>query len=528
MITTDIMPDAVGCASSSEAEAAPIPSLSLRTFLEAAGRAIRQALPTEAWVDAVVLNVRQTRYGLSLELVEPNAENTSSAAYLRAFIGNAAVHNIQEEVGLSLDCDLLKGVHARLRITPKFDVRYHLQGNVVGLDPALADSLLAKRIAAIRQQLTIEGIFHSQKAYGLPDEITRIAVIHPDQSASWADLKTELARLEGLGLLKAYSIPATFEGPRASVSLVEALLRTRCMVVDEDLDLILIVRGGGASAGLGALTNVSIARAICNMPIPVITGLGHASDHSILDEVAWRAADTPSKALQLVKSLLRRRAEEAIASYETTLADLDRRLEQVLRPSLAAKRVELVHVFELTVASRRDELRDAWLSVNEHLLQFRRDLDHISDRLHGEAQNLVARAGGLPRAVGAHAGHLRSAIMLGSQRRWSDLAADRPSLRPSIDLAESFVFRQAQELESLVNTIEITARRRLSNELARLDQMSRAVDALGIDGTLARGFALPLDENRRIIRSARAAGSATRFELLFRDGAVACRPENAY
>ncbi|MEJ0049993.1 MAG: exodeoxyribonuclease VII large subunit [Methylovirgula sp.] len=260
MTTPDITSDAIGCASLNEVAAAPIPSLSLRNFLEEAGRAIRKNLPPEAWVDAVVLNVKQTRYGLSLELVEPDVENTSNGAYLRAFVGNSAVRDIQDQVGLTLDCDLLKGVHARLRISPKFDVHYHLQGNVLGLDPALADSLMAKRIAAIREKLAIEGVLQAQKAYGPPDEITRIAVIHPDQSASWADLKGELARLEGLGLLKASSLPATFEGPRAAASLVEALLKARHMVEYEDVDLVLIVRGGGASAGLGALTHVSIAR----------------------------------------------------------------------------------------------------------------------------------------------------------------------------------------------------------------------------------------------------------------------------
>ncbi len=129
--------------------------------------------------------------GLSLELVEPDVENTSNAAYLRAFVGNSAVRDIQDQVGLTLDCDLLKGVHARLRISPKFDVHYHLQGNVLGLDPVLADSLMAKRIAAIREKLTIEGVLKAQKAYGPPDDITRIVVIHPDQSASWADLSLD-------------------------------------------------------------------------------------------------------------------------------------------------------------------------------------------------------------------------------------------------------------------------------------------------------------------------------------------------
>jgi exodeoxyribonuclease VII large subunit len=132
---------------------------------------------------------------------EMRPESTANAARLRAFIGQSAVHSIQDQIGLSLDPELLTGVHARLRIAPKFDVSYHLSGNVLGLDPALADSLLVKRIAAIRSRLITERVFDLQKAFGPPDEITRIAVIHPYQSASWADLHGELRRLEKLGLL---------------------------------------------------------------------------------------------------------------------------------------------------------------------------------------------------------------------------------------------------------------------------------------------------------------------------------------
>ncbi len=522
-MTPDMMSDASGCASLNEA-VAPIPSLSLRDYVQEAGRAIRQTLPPEAWVDATVLKVKATQYGLSLELTEPNIESTANAARLRAFIGKSAVHSIQDQIGLSLDCELLTGVHARLRIAPKFDVSYHLSGNILGLDPALADSLLVKRIAAIRSQLTTERVFDLQRTFGPPDEITRIAVIHPYQSASWADLHGELGRLEKLGLLHVVSLPATFEGPKAPVSLVAALLQARHRVEHEDIDLVLVVRGGGASAGLGALTNVSIARAICQMPVPVITGLGHANDRSILDEVAWRSCDTPSKALQLVKSVMRRRAEAAFDSYLASVNHIDRLLEQFFRPRLVAKETELRHAFEITFAKHRDQLRDTWFSVQGHLLSLRSDLKHVASNLDREAQGLLTRAGALPQKVDREAGQLYAAIGQGAQTRYGVLAATRPSIQTSADLAESLLARQSHDLELLFAAIEIAARRRLANEGDRLGQKLQALDALGIEGTLSRGFVLPLDAERRIVRSADAARAIASFELLFCDGTVACHP----
>jgi exodeoxyribonuclease VII large subunit len=286
---------------------------------------------------------------------------------------------------------------------------------------------------------------------------------------------------------------------------------------------VLVVRGG-ASAGLGALTNVSIARAICQMPVPVITGLGHAHDQSILDEVAWRSADTPSKALQLVKSLMRRRAEAAYESYLASVNHIDRLLEQFFRPRLIAKETELRHAFEITFAKHRDQLRDTWFGVQGHLLSLRSELKYVAGSLDKEAQSLLTRAGALPQKIGREAHQLYAAIGQGAQTRYAVLAAKRPSIQTSAALAESLLARQAQDLERLFSLIEIAARRRLAKEGDRLGQKLQSLDALGIEGTLGRGFVLPLDANRHIVRSADTARAMASIELLFCDGTVACRP----
>jgi exodeoxyribonuclease VII large subunit len=524
MTEIDILSVGPDCDSMLESNVPPIPSLTLRAFLEEAGRAIRQTLPPEAWVEAVVLDVRQKRNGLSLELVEPNVESTANSACLRAFVGISAIAAIENNIGLTLDCDVLKGAHARLRIKPTFHMHYHLQGNVTGLDPAMADSLIAKRIQSIRRQLADEGILRAQSSLPPPPDITQIAVIHPERSAGWADLHGELRRLEDLGLLEVLSLPATFEGPNAAATLQHSLASAAMRAQQGTLDLVLIVRGGGAAAGLATLTNLNIARAICKMPVPVVTGIGHASDHSLLDEVAWRAADTPSKALGLLKALLRQSAEGAIASHRTIVNSLDRMLEQTLRPQLSADRAAVLHTFQRITAEGNESLRDLWFAVQQHLLCFRSDLDHIDHDLRREASGLLSMACGLPPRIGHEADDAYGAVVAGSQSRWRAFAANGPGLQPSLDVAETFLTRQANELARLLTHLEIAARRKLSAEFDRLTQMSGAIDAIGIDSTLARGFTLPLDKDRRIIRTADALQSLASFELLFRDGSVACRP----
>lgn len=96
--------------------------------------------------------------------------------------------------------------------------------------------------------------------------------------------------------------------------------------------------------------------------------------------------------------------------------------------------------------------------------------------------------------------------------------------RRSAGIVSAFVDRQATELDKLLAALNAAARRRLDDEALRLAAASSAARALDVMATLGRGFALPLDDRRRIIRSAEAARAAEGFELLFTDGSVACRP----
>jgi exonuclease VII large subunit len=205
------------------------------------------------------------------------------------------------------------------------------------------------------------------------------------------------------------------------------------------------------------------------------------------------------------------------------LRSVDRMLEQTLRPKLSALHASTVHAFQRMATRRRDELQDVGLTVQQHLFRFQTDLDHIEQGLRREARSVLVSAGELRCSVGEDASRLYRAVGVDPQSRWFAGAANAPRVPPSVDALESLIARQSNALERLLSQVEISARRRISAEFDRLRTLTQAVDALGLDGTLARGFAVPLDHNRQIIRTANALRYIASFELLFRDGSVACR-----
>jgi exodeoxyribonuclease VII large subunit len=217
---------------------------------------------------------------------------------------------------------------AWVKIKPTFHPSRHLQATISDLELVPTLATLDQVREEARLQLIEEGIFCCQRQLSTPADILRIGVVHPERSAGYADVLSELERLERAGIATMVAFPASFEGSGARQSLCAALKQAGEAARGEELDVLLVVRGGGHAAGLASLVFEDVARLICTFPVPVITGLGHATDHTLLDEVAWRSTDTPSKAVGVVLDLIRSRAEQVMVDYRTIRKVVGSRLSQ--------------------------------------------------------------------------------------------------------------------------------------------------------------------------------------------------------
>lgn len=189
---------------------------------------------------------------------------------------------------------------------------------MTALAKSVQQGLAARIVAEARERLRREGLLDRQKKLAAPADITRLVVIHPVGAAGYADIAGELNRWRAAGILEVLSIPAPFEGAQAVAAMVGALRQAARPSQGQALpDVILLVRGGGARAGLSQLDDESLARTVATLPVLVISGLGHATDRSLVDEVAWKMRDTPSKALALVAGVIREAAIRAVDNKQT-------------------------------------------------------------------------------------------------------------------------------------------------------------------------------------------------------------------
>ena len=141
-----------------------------------------------------------------------------------------------------------------------------------------------------------EGLLERNRGLPPPDDFSRVAVISPRAAAGLGDFVREAARLERAGAVEFVYLQATFQGREAAASLMTALSSALLTHLEAPLDALVIIRGGGAQTDLAWLNDLELARMVARFPVPVITGIGHARDDGILDEIACIRTDTPSKA----------------------------------------------------------------------------------------------------------------------------------------------------------------------------------------------------------------------------------------
>ena len=273
-----------------------------------------------------------------------------------------------------------------------FHPRFGLSLQIREIDPDYTMGELALRRRRIREQLVREGIYSDNRELPLPRDFFSIVVIAPDGAAGLGDFRKEADRLERLGLCSfAYHI-AIFQGVKASASLSTALKEAGQWAKSSGADAIALLRGGGASADLHWLDDLEIARALCRSPVPVLIGVGHERDQTILDELARWAGGTPSKLIQFVEASIAGSAAQAQSAYEvivTSATQAVQRAQSVAdqwRAHLTESARSRCQLADQSLAHLRSRMGDDARDVIE---QGRRQVDSGWERIESGAASAI-------------------------------------------------------------------------------------------------------------------------------------------
>jgi len=196
----------------------------------------------------------------------------------------------QKETGETLR----RGLQVKLLVRITFHEQYGYALNIVDVDSSFTLGDMARRRREILAQLEEDGIINDNKELPLPSLLKRIAIISSSGAAGYGDFCNQLEHNE-YGLFFHHQLfPAVMQGSNVEESVMAAL----AAIADEAdrWDCVVIIRGGGATGDLSDFDSYPLAAAVAQMPIPVIVGIGHERDETVLDFVAHTRVKTPTAA----------------------------------------------------------------------------------------------------------------------------------------------------------------------------------------------------------------------------------------
>ena len=200
---------------------------------------------------------------------------------------------------------LRNGLQVKLLVQVNFHEQYGYSLNVVDIDSSFTLGDLAKRRREILQQLEKDGILHDNQELPLPRLLRRIAVISSSTAAGYGDFCKQLEQNEYGFRFDVQLFPAVMQGEHVPECIISAL---ESVLSEQPFDLVVIIRGGGASSDLSDFDSYELAACIAQYPLPVLTGIGHERDETVLDFVAHTRVKTPTAAAAFI---IDHQAEEA-------------------------------------------------------------------------------------------------------------------------------------------------------------------------------------------------------------------------
>ena len=295
------------------------PQFSLSEYLSIVQEVIQVTFNESVWVKAEIRNLSIKGGHYYLELAEKD-ENTdkviaSCKATIWKFSAAKMVLKFERESGIELSKDL----NVLIKIKAKFDPQYGFSVNVEDIDSSYTLGDIARRYQQILERLTSEGLANKNKLLPTPFDIQNVLVIAPENAAGLGDFKKDADALDKVGVCHFVYHSATFQGNTAAMNIIDALgngLRQWALNFDSAPDLIVIIRGGGAVNDLAYLNDYNLAALLCKRSVPIWVGIGHEKDRTILDEVANRSFDTPSKVIGGIRNLIVERTQEVLDALQ--------------------------------------------------------------------------------------------------------------------------------------------------------------------------------------------------------------------
>ena len=294
-------------------------TLSLLELNQLLAEVIEVGMPREYWVEAEISELREVRGHCYIDLIE-KAEGTNTPV---ARASAKCWANTWSTVGPLFEKVTGQRLHTGMKVLmlvgANFHPAYGFSWIISDIDPTYTLGDMARKRQAIIDQLKREGVFDMQKELEMPLFCQHIAVISSANAAGYGDFVNQLESNAYGFKFVTQLFPATMQGEGVEQSIIDALNKIYASMYStfntqpstfnppsSTFDCVVIIRGGGATSDLSGFDTLALAENVAQFPLPVITGIGHERDESVLDMISHTRVKTPTAAAAFLIENLKR------------------------------------------------------------------------------------------------------------------------------------------------------------------------------------------------------------------------------
>nr|WP_302828977.1 exodeoxyribonuclease VII large subunit [uncultured Bacteroides sp.] len=340
-------------------------------------RSIERCLPDEFWVQAELSDVRTNSTGhCYLEFIQKDPRSNSLIAKARGTIWANVYRLLKPYFEEATGQPFVSGIKVLVQVTVSFHELYGYSLTVQDIDPTYTLGDMARRRREILKQLEEEGVLTLNKELDMPRLPQRIAIISSPTAAGYGDFCHQLQNNSRGFYFYTELFPVLMQGDRVEDSILAALDKVNARL--PEFDVVVIIRGGGATSDLSGFDTYLLAAACAQFPLPIITGIGHERDDTVLDSVAHTRVKTPTAAAEYLIGCMNDAADElellATRLQEGTRNLLSQEHRKLVNyknriPSAAYRRISGAKLALLTAKKDISQAVSSSLSRHRHRLE---------------------------------------------------------------------------------------------------------------------------------------------------------------
>lgn len=468
-----------------------VKQLTLSQLNEQVKDALLDAFPGAIWVVAEVSELKENRSGhCYLELIEK--EGNDIVARSRATIWSYTYRMLKPYFETTTGQFFSQGIKVLVQVTVEYHAAYGLSLNIKDIDPTYTVGDMALQRKEIIDRLQNEGVFEMNKELELPLVPQKIAVISSATAAGYQDFMNQLENNEQGFCFHAKLFEAYMQGTEAVSSIIHAL--ERIFQYEDFFDAVVIIRGGGATADLSSFDNYDLAINITQFPLPVITGIGHEKDDTIIDLVAHTRLKTPTAVAEFLINGMER--------YYSRLLELENGIIQLSRETLDEQKEKLEDIAESISYSVTGFIQQKQQQLTKSGNRLQRGISTYSYKKQDGLNSIKHR--------------MDSSLSVWFVENKNNINRQRRILKRVVGEA---ILKQESNLQRVQNKLFSESRRKLFKESERLRLNENTVRLLNPENVLKRGFTLTLKEGK-IVKSVNDLVSGDELTTRFADGNV--------